>query len=105
MLVCFFILSSAHQYQLKNKCFRIPLNSKKDFWDIAMLLGNYPLKEMIRIFKEKFPQVDEGYIIHSLTDFEKAGNQFDPDSSDSITWEDVKRVLSEAVRGLTRDSL
>ena len=80
-------------------------NSKKDFWDIAMLLGNYPLKEMIRIFKEKFPQVDEGYIIHSLTDFEKAGNQFDPDSSDSITWEDVKRVLSEAVRGLTRDSL
>lgn len=80
-------------------------NSKKDYWDIALLLGKYPLKEMIRIFKKKFPQVDEGYIIHSLTDFEEAGNQFDPDSLNSITWEEVKRILSVAVRGLTGDSL
>lgn len=80
-------------------------NSKKDYWDIAVLLGHYQLAEMIQVFGEKFPQVDEGYIIHSLTDFEEAENQFDPDSAENITWEDVKRKLSEAVKGLTGDSL
>jgi len=80
-------------------------NSKKDYWDIAMLLGQYPLREMILLFKEKFPQVDEGYIIHSLTDFEEAEDQFDPDSLNNRTWTDVKRILSEAVSRLTEDSL
>ncbi len=46
-------------------------NAKKDYWDIAALLKEYSLDKMLKIFTAKFPQVDVGFIIHSLTDFEK----------------------------------
>lgn len=80
-------------------------SAKKDFWDIAFLLDEYSLNEMIQIFKEKFPQVDEGYIIHSLTNFDDADAQFDPDSFIPISWQDVKKKLSGAVRNFTGKSL
>ena len=76
-------------------------NAKKDYWDIAFLLEDYPLKKMIAIFKERFPQIDEGYIIHSLTDFEAAEGQLDPDSFTDISWEAIKKKLIEAVKELT----
>ena len=79
--------------------------SKKDYWDIAFLLNKHSLTEQIDIFKEKFPQIDPGYIIHSLTNFQEAENQPDPDLLINITWEEVKEKLSRAVKKFTKDSL
>jgi predicted nucleotidyltransferase component of viral defense system len=76
-------------------------NAKKDYWDIAALLKKFSLDEMLKIFNSKFPQVDIGFIIHSLTDFEKADTELDPDVNNKITWEGVKNELVNAVKQYT----
>jgi predicted nucleotidyltransferase component of viral defense system len=79
--------------------------SKKDYWDVAFLLNTYSLTEMLNIFREKFPQIDPGYIIHSLTNFEEAENQPDPDVLLSISWNEIKEKLSKAVKDFAKNSL
>ena len=76
-------------------------NAKKDYWDIAALLNKFSFDEMLKIFTSKFPQVDVGFIIHSLTDFEKADTEPDPDTNNKITWEDIKEQLVNAVKQYT----
>lgn len=76
-------------------------NAKKDYWDIAALLKEYSLDKMLKIFTAKFPQVDIGFIIHSLTDFEKADIELDPDTYTGITWNEIKNELIIAVRQYT----
>ena len=75
--------------------------SKKDYWDIELLLDEFPLPKMIEIFKFKFPPVDTGYIIHSLTNFENADQEEDPISLVGKTWEEVKKNLKKAVTNYT----
>lgn len=80
-------------------------NAKKDYWDIAVLLKQYSLDEMLQLFKIKFPQIDTGFIIHSLTDFEKADTELDPDSNVNITWDEIKIQLITEVRKYTEGFL
>lgn len=80
-------------------------NAKKDYWDIAALLDNYSLEEMLTIFKLKFPNVDLGFIIHSLTDYEKADTEIDPDTYNNKNWDDIKLQLTTAVRNYTTNLL
>lgn len=80
-------------------------NAKKDYWDIATLLPTYSLEEMLMIFKKKFPTIDTGYIIHSLTDFEQADTQIDPDVFSTMTWSRIKETLHLAVKNYTRGLL
>lgn len=79
--------------------------SKKDFWDIDLLLQDYPLEDMLSIFKTKFPPIDTGYIIHSLTAFEAAESEADPVCIIPRTWNEVKKNLEQAVRGYTEKFL
>ena len=79
--------------------------SKKDFWDIDFLLYEFSLKEMIKIFKQKFPPVDTGYIIHSLTNFENADKEEDPVCLIPRTWEEIKTNLKEKVLAYTNSFL
>ena len=79
--------------------------SKKDFWDIDLLLNEYPLEEMVSIFKTKFPPIDTGYIIQSLTAFEVAETEADPVCLIPRTWEEVKTNLEQAVRDYTEKLL
>ena len=73
-------------------------NAKKDYWDIAALLKDYSLTTMLKVFASKFPQIDVGFIIHSLTDYEKADTELDPDTSDDeTTWDEIKMQLTNAV--------
>ena len=80
-------------------------NAKKDYWDIAALLETNSFEEMLNIFKQKFPQVDIGFIIHSLTDFEKADTEIDPDTYNNKTWEEIKLQLTTEVRNYTEKFL
>ena len=80
-------------------------NAKKDYWDIHALLEQYSLDKMLKIFKTKFPKIDPGFIIHSLTDFEKADTEMDPDSYTNITWEEIKLRLTSEVRSYTEKLL
>ncbi len=79
--------------------------SKKDFWDIENLLQDYSLEEMITIFKQKFPPIDTGFIVHSLTNFSPAEKETDPVCIIPKSWEAVKENLTKAVRNYTEGFL
>ncbi len=71
--------------------------SNKDFWDAAFLLNAFSLSEMLEIFKSKFPQIDIGYIVHSLTHFEDAEKDQDLTAIIPTTWEAIKKELQKWV--------
>ncbi|MEO8852909.1 MAG: nucleotidyl transferase AbiEii/AbiGii toxin family protein [Ginsengibacter sp.] len=71
--------------------------SKKDFWDIAFLLKDFPLQKMMEIFTAKFPQIDPGFIIHSLVSFDEAEKDPDPICILTKTWAEIKSLLEETV--------
>ncbi len=75
--------------------------SKKDFWDIAFLLESFTLEQMITIFKNKFPQIDTGFIIHSLTAFDEAHHEQDPICLKPKSWEEIQHDLEKAVINYT----
>jgi Nucleotidyl transferase AbiEii toxin, Type IV TA system len=77
-------------------------NAKKDYWDIAVMLQQFELEEMLRIFKNKFPKIDTGYIVHSLTDFEKADSDLDPEIQIDISWDEIKGRLAREVKKYTK---
>jgi len=79
--------------------------SKKDFWDIAFLLKIFSLSEMLEIFNSKFPQVDRGYIIQSLTNFEDAEREQQPVALLPQTWEEIKNELQKVVVDFTASSI
>lgn len=72
--------------------------SKKDFWDIELLIEKFGLGEIFRIFQAKFPQIDIGYLVHNLTDFEDAEPQMDPDTLLMKSWDEIKRNISMSVQ-------
>lgn len=79
--------------------------SKKDFWDIAFLLNNFSLAQMLEIFKSKFPSIDTGYIIHSLTNFDDANLEPSPVQLLPKTWEEIKLNLQHVVIEYTQSLL
>ncbi|MEO5945644.1 MAG: hypothetical protein ABIP79_02425 [Chitinophagaceae bacterium] len=79
--------------------------AKKDFWDIDFLLNEISLEKMIAIFDSKFPLIDTGYIIHSLTNFEAADDEDDPVCLIHRKWEEIKLNLAEKVKGYTANFL
>lgn len=79
--------------------------SKKDFWDIAFLLDRFTLAQMLEIFKSKFPTIDVGYIIHSLTNFDDANLEPSPVQLLPKTWEEIKLELQHVVIDYTQSLL
>ena len=79
--------------------------SKKDFWDIAFLLNSFSLAQMLEIFKAKFPTIDAGYIVHSLTNFDNADLEPAPVQLVPKTWEEIKLDLQNAVIEYTQSLL
>ena len=57
---------------------------------------------MLKIFQKKFPNIDTGHIIHSLTDFEKADADLDPIVISKITWAEIKERLIKKSKKLGR---
>ena len=72
--------------------------AKKDFWDLERLMEDFSLEEMISLFKSKFPSIDTGFIIQSLTNFETADIEQDPVSLESKSWEQIKATLTTKVK-------
>ena len=60
---------------------------------------------MLEIFKSKFPLIDTGYIIHSLTNFEDAEREQQPVKLLPKTWEEIKNELQKVVIDFTCSSI
>jgi predicted nucleotidyltransferase component of viral defense system len=72
--------------------------AKKDFYDIFYLLHKYSVREMLSLFKAKYPAVNEFQIIKSLTYFNDADQEQDPQTMDKVSWEEIKTVITREMK-------
>ena len=67
--------------------------TKKDFFDLYFLLQVYSLKEMMKLFEQKFSNYNNFYIVKSLTYFDDAENDIDPVLMTPCSWSEVKDYI------------
>ncbi len=81
--------------------------SKKDFIDLYKVLETISLQELFTLFEKKYKgvQYNKMHILKSLTYFEDAESDPDPDYIDSIEWENVKKVLTQKAQEFTKNLL
>ena len=73
--------------------------AKKDFWDIAQLLSEFKLEEIIQFHKLKYPsQMLLISIPTALTYYEDAEESDEPVSLQGQTWEGIKKLIQLRVR-------
>jgi hypothetical protein len=75
--------------------------SKKDFYDLQMLLQHYQLRALLDAYCAKYAVANRFMVIRSLAWFEDAEHEPDPVSLTRATWQTVKSRISKAVAGLT----
>ncbi len=75
-------------------------STKKDFADLYFILKNHPLKTLLKSFDKKFNQVSyqKIHILKSLTYFEDADQDPDPDYTTNINWSEIKNDISLKVK-------
>ena len=71
--------------------------SKKDFYDIFYLLKSYELEQMLSFFEKKFPDTNKFHILKSLTYFDDADSEPNPQTIENVEWETVKSVITDSV--------
>jgi len=74
--------------------------SKKDFYDVAVLLDHHPLAELLADYRAKYNPASLLMVIRSLAWFEDADAEPDPVSLRDDSWSSVKRTISSAIRSL-----
>ncbi|MEM7600963.1 MAG: nucleotidyl transferase AbiEii/AbiGii toxin family protein [Verrucomicrobiota bacterium] len=77
--------------------------AKKDFFDLFFLLEQFPLSLLLQWYGEKYANRDPFFVIQSLSYFDDAEQEPDPDLGKEISWSEVKEKLEKAVRGLGRE--
>ena len=74
--------------------------ARKDFWDIAELLDEYSIEQMLEFFKRKYKMYEIFHKLRSLTWFEDADNM--PIASviplNKTSWTDVKNKIQSGVK-------
>ncbi len=72
--------------------------TKKDFVDMYILLQHYNLSEILKFYKQKYPEYSEYRALLSLTYFDDAELQPMPRMFIPDTWEQMKHTITQAVK-------
>jgi len=72
--------------------------SKKDFIDLYFLLKYFSFEELLRCYQQKYADGSEFLVLKSLTYFDDADRESMPMMHQSISWETVKKEISNLVR-------
>jgi len=73
--------------------------SKKDFVDIyALGLRHISLKEMVRLYQQKYSIKDIGHVLYGLTYFDDADQERMPRVFWDLNWRTIKRTIQGWVR-------
>ena len=75
--------------------------TKKDFIDLAFLLGRFDLSELLELYAEKFKDGEKFMVLKSLVFFEDAEDDPMPFMLQPIDWTDAKKRITGSVRTLT----
>jgi predicted nucleotidyltransferase component of viral defense system len=65
--------------------------TKKDFVDIYVLLNHLSLSEMLNLYSQKYSQDSDFFVLRSLTYFEDAEQNSDPEMLTAYKWETIKK--------------
>ena len=76
------------------------LGSKKDFIDLYFLLNDFSLKQMLGFYSEKYFDGSEFMVVKSLSYFEEANFQPQPEMYIDFDWEKCKKKIIEEVINL-----
>jgi len=71
--------------------------TKKDFIDIFFLLQQFTIKQMLRLYEQKFTDGSIFNVIRSLTYFEDAEKDIMPEMYIPVDWVKVKQTIRETV--------
>jgi predicted nucleotidyltransferase component of viral defense system len=74
--------------------------SRKDFVDLYFLLQHFSMKEIRRLYLEKYPDGSEFLACKSLLYFEDADAQIMPRMLIPVTWEEIKKKIIAEIRQL-----
>ncbi|AFL84931.1 protein of unknown function (DUF1814) [Belliella baltica DSM 15883] len=72
--------------------------SKKDFIDIALLIKEVGLDNMILYYSEKYPDGMKMMVLRSLVYFEDAESQPDPVMLEDYNWSSIKQLILNATK-------
>lgn len=80
--------------------------SKKDYFDLYMILQQYSLEEIFKLFIEKFKGIDYSlnHILKSLVYFEDAEKDPEPDLLIDLNWNEVKKEIINIVLKFSKES-
>lgn len=67
--------------------------AKKDFYDLAELLSQFTLDEILGFYKAKYTNNDLSFVLRSLVYFDDAEKQAEPISLTKQNWEEVKGLI------------
>jgi Nucleotidyl transferase AbiEii toxin, Type IV TA system len=71
---------------------------KKDYMDIATLLNQYSLNQIISFYQERHKGSDAAVVLRFLSSFSDIEKQPDPVMLNGLTWQDAKEVIISAVK-------
>lgn len=72
--------------------------TRKDFIDIAILLDEFPLSLVLPLFDKKYSDPETGLLLKQLTYFEEAEISPMPELFITLTWEEIKIKIQDAVK-------
>lgn len=72
--------------------------AKKDYWDLAELLPDYGIDELVRYYALKYSQENLWSLTRSILYFDDAEEEPDPRDLKGRTWDEVKALIRSRVR-------
>lgn len=77
--------------------------TKKDFIDLYFLLKFFTLKQMLKLYSQKFSDGSEFMVLKSLSYFNDADLDEDPIMLKQENWDSIKKVLSSRLEEYVRN--
>jgi hypothetical protein len=77
--------------------------SKKDFIDLYFLLKQFTLDEIFMFYKLKYNDASEMLVLKSLSYFEDANNDEEPNMLEKVSWENVKKKIITTLNGYLKE--
>jgi Nucleotidyl transferase AbiEii toxin, Type IV TA system len=71
--------------------------AKKDFFDLYFLLERYSLAQLLELLEQTLPNIDPFHIVKSLTYFEDAEKELNPEMLIKVSWQTVKITIEKKV--------
>lgn len=72
--------------------------SKKDFWDYASLLDFFTTEDMLSFFQSKYSSANVWHAEKSLSYFDDAELEPDPNDISGKTWEQIKQRINHSLK-------